>query len=354
MRARLEKWLIGIWYADTQPPWFLRQLEAVYRRALPTVPQKAKGLTRMPLVVVGNITAGGTGKTPLVIALCKQLQAAGFRPAVISRGYGRKTKGLHIVHATDEPLVCGDESLLIKQETGVPVVLAEDRRLAISALDEHEIDIIIADDGLQNTRLNRDFEICLIDGERLLGNGHLLPAGPLREPVKRLSTVDYLVVNGSSDQLQNFLSHFSDLGLQAPAAAFSMALVPSKLEALRFFSKDRSMQQSSEEVQSWKGKKVHAVAAIGNPGRFCKSLEALGMQPLLQAFPDHHQYRVEDFSQMRDLPIIMTAKDAIKCTGLGLDNAWVLSVEAEVDAEAWAGLICDINRLIENQSGSQK
>lgn len=350
MRARLEQWLTGIWYADKQPPWLLRQLETVYRRARPTATRNTEGLTRVPVVVVGNITVGGTGKTPLVVALCKQLQAAGFRPAVISRGYGRKRKGLHIVQTNDEPLICGDESLLIKRETGVPVVLAEDRRVAITALDEQEIDIIIADDGLQNTHLNRDFEICLIDGERRLGNGHLLPAGPLREPATRLATVDCLVINGSPDQLQDFLSDNADLGLQASDAVISMALIPSKLEALEA----GATEKSGENIQSWQGKKVHAVAAIGNPGRFCKTLKTLGMQPLLHAFPDHHQYRVEDFSQMQDLPIIMTAKDAIKCTGLGLDNAWVLSVEAEINAEAWSGLIDDISQLIENHSGTEK
>lgn len=346
MRGTLEKWLTSIWYADTEPPWLLRQLEVIYRRALLKTPRDRQRKATVPVVVVGNITAGGTGKTPLVIALCKQLQVAGFRPAVISRGYQRKSKGLHIVQIDDNPLVCGDESLLIKRETGVPVVLAEDRSLAIAALTKYELDIIIADDGLQNTRLDRDLEICLIDGERRLGNGHLLPAGPLREPLDRLHTVDHIVVNGSPGQLRGFLSYASGLGLQSFDSVLSMALKPSKLEPLGAVAID----QLGVDIHSWNDKKVHAVAAIGNPGGFRKTLEALGMQPLLHAFPDHHQYRAEDFSQMQGLPIIMTAKDAIKCTGLGLENAWVLSVAADISTAAWAGLISDLRRLIENHS----
>jgi len=228
----------------------------------------------------------------------------------------------------------------------VPVVLAADRRLAIAAVDEDAVDIIIADDGLQNVHLNRDYEICLIDGERRLGNGHLLPAGPLREPIERLRTVDCLVVNGSTDQLRDFLGYYNQLGLQIPRVALSMQLKPSKLEALGA----DGIADSGEDMQRWIGKKVHAVAAVGNPERFEKTLKALGMQPLLHAFPDHHQYRAEDFNQMQDIPVIMTSKDAIKCTDLGLENAWILSVEASINTDLWTGLINDIHSLIATHS----
>lgn len=350
MRAALEKWLTGVWYAEVNPPWVLRQLESIYRLVLPKTAQNTDGLTTIPVVVVGNITVGGTGKTPLVIALCKQLQVAGFKPAVISRGYGRKSKGLHSVNINDMPSVCGDESLLIKRETGVPVVLAEDRRLAVAALAELDVNIIIADDGLQNTHLNRDYEICLIDGERQLGNGHLLPAGPLREPASRLGSVDCIVVNGDSVQLKEFERCYNSLGLPIHEFVMSMELLPAKLESLEASAVDRI----SSDFHSWEGKTVHAVAAIGNPMRFCKTLQALGMQPLLHAFPDHHQFRAEDLSQMQDFPIIMTSKDAIKCTSLGLDNAWVLSVDAAINADAWTGLISDITSLIDNHQEKSK
>jgi len=347
MRAALEKWLTDIWYRSAEPPWLLRSLEAVYRTAIPSAASiREANSSPIPIVVVGNLTAGGTGKTPLVIALCKQLLAAGLNPGVISRGYGRKSKGLHIVTAEDNPQVSGDESLLVKLETGVPVILAEDRRLAIAAMEGQGVDVIIADDGLQNKNLLRDIEICMVDGERLFGNRHLLPAGPLREPLKRLETVDYVVINGDQARLHDFLELTGKLGLVMNQSVVKMDLTVSYIEPLN----SSVAQQPRAGMDSWNARRVYAVAAIGNPARFANTLQALGMEPELHAFPDHHEYGANDFTSMDKYPIIMTSKDAIKCKRLELEDAWVLSVEAEIEDGFWEGLTRDINRLVKDKS----
>ena len=348
MRASLEKWLTGIWYTKSEPPLVLRSLEAVYRRLSATGPVKQiTAPASLAVIVVGNLSAGGTGKTPLVIALCKRLQAAGLRPGVISRGYGRNSKGLHIVSGTDDPQICGDESLLIKQETAVPVILAEDRRLAISAMDKTDVNIIIADDGLQNKQLPRDIEVCVIDGGRLFGNGHLIPAGPMREPAERLESVDHVVVNGDADQLENFLQDWCQLGHRPINQLSRMALKATKIAPL---SEPGTVLNSSSDFNPWAGRKVHAVAAIGNPGRFYDTLQALGMQPSLHAFPDHHEYVAGDFENLQNQPIIMTAKDAVKCSRLGLKNTWVLSVAAEIEESFWNDLLEAATRLVNEKS----
>ncbi|MBE9549667.1 MAG: tetraacyldisaccharide 4'-kinase [Proteobacteria bacterium] len=347
MRAALEKWLTDIWYSGAEPPWLLRSLETIYRTVIPSPGSiREASLSPVPIIVVGNLTAGGTGKTPLVIALCKQLLAAGLNPGVISRGYGRKGKGLHIVSTEDDPAVCGDESLLLKAETGVPVILAEDRRLAITAMKGQSVDVIIADDGLQNKNLQRDIEICLVDGARLFGNRHLLPAGPLREPLKRLETVDYVVINGDEADLHDFLKLAGNLGLTINQSVVKMGLTASHIEPLN----NATAQQSSAGMDNWDARKVYAVAAIGNPTRFANTLQAMGIETELHAFADHHVYTANDFTAMDKYPIMMTAKDAVKCKWLDLEDAWVLSVEAEIEAGFWEGLIRDINSLLNNKS----
>ncbi len=349
MRTVLEKWLTDIWYRKSDPPWLLRSLETVYKRVITDKRSMENGLDSVPIIVIGNITAGGTGKTPLVIALCKRLLDAGLNPGVISRGYGRKSKGLYIVQADDNARNCGDESLLIKQETSVPVILAENRRQAIVAMQNTSVNIIIADDGLQNKNLPRDLEICLIDGERQFGNGHLIPAGPLREPLEGLNKFDHILVNGDVNQLQDFLNNWSDLGHEPLASVMSMDLVASKLEPLdRYTAADNTV----EDLSDWTGRKVYAIAGIGNPQRFEHTLKNLSMLPMLYSFPDHHEYSATDFHGLQDYPLLMTTKDAIKCVHLNLNNAWVLSVDAVVNESDWEKIVQNIERIMrERQEG---
>ncbi len=338
MRASLDKWINSVWYQQARPPWYLRAIEPLYgyfsSRSKPGKNQSIK----IPIVVVGNISVGGTGKTPLVISLCQQLLEAGFKPAVISRGYGRKSKGLHVVAANDDSSATGDEALLIKQQTGVPVLVDSDRLNAAKQFDAAEVDIIIADDGLQNTQLPRDMEICVIDGQRLFGNGHLLPAGPLRQPLSRLGSVNHIVLNGDAEQMASFNSWLqSQLKVRTPSIT-AMQLVAHNIQPL-------NQQATTSILEDWKGRKVNAVAAIGNPDRFFNSLEQLGIKLTPHIFPDHHRYTSEDFKSMNGLPIIMTAKDAIKCKSLDLDNTWVLNIRTELTPED--NLLTDIYKLIE-------
>ena len=198
MRTIVENWLLKHWYDGGQPPWFLRALEPLYRfgfrRSQNVGP--AKPQHDIPLVVVGNITAGGTGKTPLIIGLCQLAQQAGFKPGIISTGYGRRSRDTIVVQADSDSTLCGDEPVLLVQRTGVPVVVAANRHDAVSRLAGLGVNLVLSDDGLQQADLHRDIEICVVDGVRGLGNGHLIPAGPLREPPERLAQVDYVFSNG--------------------------------------------------------------------------------------------------------------------------------------------------------------
>ncbi len=325
MRRRLERWLIRVWYGEIKPPVWLQALTPFYRLA--RMLHKKVQLARRPpalagraIVVVGNITVGGSGKTPLVIRLCRIIMQAGLRPGVISRGSGRKRHGLVQVTEDSTAAEVGDEPLVIARRTGAPVVVAADRCAAAQTLFDHGIDVVIADDGLQHHRLPRSLEVCVVDGEREFGNGLLLPAGPLREPLRRLDEVDYVIVNGG------------EYSSPVAESAVRMHLTPGLLYAL-------------EGGESWRltqfaGCRVNAIAGIGNPQRFFRSLQQAGMHVSQYAFADHHLYTAADFAPMDpDLPIIMTEKDAVKCRGMMLANAWYLAVEASLPAAFESGLV---------------
>jgi tetraacyldisaccharide 4'-kinase len=266
------------------------------------------------IIVVGNITVGGSGKTPLVIRLCHLLRQAGFAPGVISRGYGRKDRDLRLVSPASDPGVVGDEPLLIAQRAGVPVIVAPDRCEAARTLLKQGINVIISDDGLQHYRLPRNVDICVVDGTRGFGNGLLIPAGPLREPVARLAAFDDIIVNGETDAVPD-----------------GMPVTPMVLVA--------GLLRSMDSGQSWRlaqfaGCKANAVAGIGNPGRFFNLLRHARIKLTEHVFPDHHVFSANDFANMdASLPILMTEKDAVKCKSLGLKNAWCLSVDAVLPSE---------------------
>lgn len=266
----------------------------------------------VPVVVVGNITAGGSGKTPLVIWLAGVLREAGWHPGVISRGYGGSARTPCAVSPDSDPAVVGDEPLLIARSGGVPVWVGRSRAEAGRALlaAEPGVDVLLADDGLQHYALARDVEIVVVDGARRFGNGWPLPAGPLREPVSRLRSVDAVVVNGGEGE-----------AAAGRVPQFAMALRPGLFRRLGAPGRTRA-------AADFGGGEVHAVAGIGHPQRFFDTLDALGLRAVPHPFPDHHPY---DRSDLPAGTLVMTAKDAVKCEAFALPDAWVLEVDAVVE-----------------------
>ncbi|MGH8090019.1 MAG: tetraacyldisaccharide 4'-kinase, partial [Rudaea sp.] len=252
--------------------------------------------------------AGGTGKTPLTIALVEALHARGFKPGVVSRGYGGSAREPMLLDAQTTPELAGDEACLIHRATQAPVAVGRDRAAAAQLLLAHgDVDAIVADDGLQHYRLRRDVEICVIDGERRFGNGRLLPAGPLREPLARLASVDFCVCNGGKVQ----------------AVEVPMRLAGDTAVALSDPSQRRPLRDFA-------GQRVHAVAGIGNPQRFFASLRAMGVETIEHPFPDHHAFVAADLAFGDATPVLMTEKDAIKCAAFAQENGWSVPVRAEL------------------------
>ncbi len=274
----------------------------------------------VPVVVVGNIAVGGTGKTPLIIRLVHNLQAAGIRPGIVSRGYGgQPSKHPRKVSADSSAEEFGDEPVLIAREANCPVVVDTDRVAAVQYLiEEFDVEVVLSDDGLQHYRMHRDLEIAVLDARRGLGNGQCLPAGPLREPPGRLEDVDFVVFNGTAE------SGTSSLSTSSSTRSITMTLQPT------FFRHLRTGQRVA--ANEWTASpRVYAVAGIGNPERFSATLVGLGLEPELHRFPDHHAFTHADLEFDDDFPIVMTSKDAVKCEAFALDNVWVLEVAAEVD-----------------------
>ncbi len=269
----------------------------------------------VPVIVVGNITVGGTGKTPFVIWLAQFLQKQGYRPGIVSRGVGGKRLNMpYWVDAKADPLTVGDEALLLVRRTQCPMVVSVDRVLAVKELlGKTNCNIVISDDGLQHYRLGRTIEIAIVDGERRFGNHCLLPAGPLREPLKRLNRVDLMVVNGG-DKNEEF-----------------MQLQGNKLASVK--------THQIQALADFKNKTVHAVAGIGNPTRFFQTLGDAKIQIIPHVFPDHYLYQPNDIYFADDLPVIMTEKDAVKCIGFADQRHWYLPVQAEMSEEVELKLI---------------
>lgn len=265
----------------------------------------------VPVIVVGNISVGGTGKTPLVLWLAECLRRHGLRPGIVSRGYGGRATHPQLVRPESDSVQSGDEPLLLARQSHCPVWAGRDRAAAGQALlSAHpECDVIISDDGLQHYRLARDVEIVVVDGQRMFGNGFLLPAGPLREGMWRLRRADAVVVNGGAE--------FSD------GAHFRMSLQGDVLRNLR--------TGATVRAHEFAGKKLHAFAGIGHPRRFFEHLQGLGLKFESHPFPDHHAYRPEDLDWPDADALMMTEKDAVKCASFADDRYWVLPVQAELD-----------------------
>jgi tetraacyldisaccharide 4'-kinase len=271
----------------------------------------------MPLVIVGNITAGGTGKTPVVIWLASQLRSRGHSPGIVSRGYGGSRSGTSMrVDADSDAAVVGDEPVLLAQRSQCPVAVDSDRVRAAAMLVEDGVDVIIADDGLQHWQLQRDFEICVLDGKRLFGNGRLLPSGPLREPAGRLSSVDQVLVNGGDyDDAIRF-------DLQATKA-------------------QRLNGSLARPLAGFRDTTVHAVAGIGNPQRFFDLLRESGIQVIEHAFSDHAVIGLSDLKFGDDFDVFMTGKDAVKLGTEMPDKFWSVPVDLIMSDDKAAALFLD-------------
>jgi len=308
VRAMLERQCNSVWYGDRQPGLLLRSLEKIYRLKLGDRWHRPATRPPVPVIVIGNLTVGGAGKTPVVIALAKHLAEAGRAVAVISRGYGGKVPGEPWrVVADSDPQVAGDEPVLIAGSTNVPVWVCARRAAALEAALAHGAGVVIADDGLQHAALARSLELCVVDGIRGFGNGRLLPAGPLRQPRQRLDEVDLVLIKGD--------------GLSIPGA------VDFDLRCDALISLDGSQVAS---LKDWSGRQVSAVCGIASPEGFFSSLAELGIKASEHSFPDHHRFVPADIERVKG-PIIVTAKDAVKLRRLNLaSEVWVLEVSAQL------------------------
>lgn len=263
----------------------------------------------VPVVVIGNITVGGSGKTPLTIWLARHLRARGWHPAVVTRGYGRAGDDTLRVDPHSDPRVAGDEPVLIAATAGCPVIVdARRARAARIAVAEHGADIVLSDDGLQHYALARDIEIAVSDGDRGLGNAWCLPAGPLREPMRRLDRVDFRLAQAK----------------HATAPAFHFFLQPSAFVAVDGRGEELALS-------AFRGRRAHAVAGIGHPPRFFAALRDLGVECRAHPFADHHVFKPGELAFDEDTPVIMTAKDAVKCRAFARAHWWYLRTEVVVD-----------------------
>ena len=313
------RWLESLWYRVTfwhvllVPVSWLFGLVTGFRRALFLAGWIKTEKLPVPVIVVGNITVGGSGKTPLVLWLVNMLRAAGYRPGIVSRGYGGSIKALVEVDETMRPGQVGDEPVLLLRRAACPVFVCPDRGLAARALLARHpaVDVIIADDGMQHYRLPRDIEIAVVDGERGFGNGFHLPAGPLREPLSRLASVQAVVVNGRP------------LAQRIPPNTIPMRLHGDMLYRLNHPGERKPVGDFTRSA-------IHAIAGIGNPGRFFAHLRSLGLRPQEHSFPDHHAFSAADLNLPGNGPILMTEKDAVKCKPFATDRCWVLAVDAEL------------------------
>ena len=267
----------------------------------------------VPVIVVGNISVGGSGKTPLVIELVELLRRAGLQPGIVSRGYrGRSQTWPRHVDASSDPVQVGDEPVLLAQRCQCPITVGPDRSAAAQALlaeSASPVNIIVSDDGLQHYAMQRDIEIAVIDSQRGLGNGFCLPAGPLREPERRLQSVDYIIYNGIA---------------QSDGQGYSMVL---SAEHARNLVDDRQ----SKPLADFRGTTVHAVAGIGHPERFFTMLQHAQLNIIRHAFPDHHHFTAKDVCFADAQTVLLTEKDAVKCRPFAQPGFWSVPVTARLD-----------------------
>lgn len=286
---------------------------------------KKKSSTAVPVIVVGNITIGGTGKTPLVIHITEYLIEQGWQPGIISRGYKGKHRKPTVVNSNSDPKIVGDEAVLLAKRLDCPIVVGKNRNAALRhllALNSTNlgttVDVVISDDGLQHYALDRQIEIAVVDSQRRFGNGYCLPAGPLREPESRLSEVDLVINNtGSFYDISRNFSQTSN--------TYMMGYSPG-------FLYNAFQKEHHQKLSDLRGQKVHAIAGIGNPDRFFQLLTSYGLIVIKHAFSDHHHFTHRDVYFRDEFPVIMTEKDVVKCKTFVDLRHWVLPIKATVDS----------------------
>jgi tetraacyldisaccharide 4'-kinase len=350
----VQSWVNDLWYARRSPPWWLRPLAGLYGAAAACRGRlyahhwrQAIGLP-VPVIVVGNLTVGGTGKTPLVCWLVARLAEIGLRPGVVTRGYGGSSRSPRLVQPGDAPSVVGDEPLLLARRTGVPVAAGRDRPAASRLLVDAGCDVIVSDDGLQHHALARDCELIVVDGERGFGNGGLLPAGPLRERPARLRSAQAVVINGGPREAGAAVQGLAGRAEVAAgggaagdallARTFGMRMVGTVAVAL--------VGAAVRPLSEFAGQSVHAVAGIGHPQRFFRMLRRCGIEVAARALPDHAQLARRDIDFPDERAVLMTEKDAVKCAGLADARHWYVPVHAQFDVKDAAMLMGIVTRAI--------
>jgi tetraacyldisaccharide 4'-kinase len=317
MKQNFSRWLQDEWYKEMYISAFFMPISMLYadfmrfRSFLYNIGIRKKHKIAVPVIVVGNITVGGTGKTPLILWLARFLIEEGYKPGIISRGYGGNAESWPQwvdEHSTAEQV--GDEAVLMQVRADCPVAVGQNRvDAAHMLLQKSECNIILSDDGLQHYALERDIEIAVIDGKRRFGNGYMLPCGPLREPIDRLQTVDLIIVNGVPEEDNEFSMEIEG---------------------------DVAINLSNQEerwLNEFNQQDCHAVAGIGNPQRFFDLLEQENLSVETHAFPDHHQFSAEDIGFSDDKPVLMTEKDAVKCIDFATDKYWYVPIKAQPEQQ---------------------
>ena len=329
-KERCRRLADRIWYGE---PHFLRYLLLPLSTLFSVVAKSRRAyLIRrhpspvgLPVVIVGNLVVGGTGKTPLVAAIADRLKAEGYKPGIVSRGHGARRRHYPYQVRANDANEAGDEAVLLKEKTGCPVIIDPDRERAARHLCERsDVNIVICDDGLQHYRLHRNVEIALVDGATGFGNGLPLPAGPLREPRSRLDSVDIVVING------HYESHDEAIDGLPANKRFSMQIRPLGFQNL--------VTNVRLPVDGFSGRTVHGCAGIAGPQRFFSQLRTLGARVIEHIYPDHHRYREPDIRFNSHTPVIVTEKDAVKCRRFANDKVWVLRVEAVPGKGFWRAL----------------
>ncbi len=326
----IERLVMVSWYGRLQWTWIFLPLMWIFsyvvKRKRARFLSAGKIQTPVPVVVVGNITVGGTGKTPLVQTLVSALLDQGYRPGIISRGFGAQMQQFpHLIVASDSSALVGDEPFMLYRSLHVPVVIDPHRKRALDKIVQLGVDIVISDDGMQHYKLPRDMEICVLDGARGVGNGCLLPVGPLREPLSRLKDADFVLHSGLKGKVDQF--DFLPLSWVNVKTGIKIPL---------------------HEFKPEKG--VSAIAGIGNPKKFTTTLLKLNIECPLKAFPDHHAYCADDFIGM-DGQILMTEKDAVKITDFARENMWFLQIRAQLDESFIEQFMFKVKHFSELENG---
>lgn len=342
--------IVNAWYRKSPWLYLLVPFSVLYRVLARRRRARLEAKRRVdpswpPIVVIGNITVGGTGKTPLIIGLARALRNLGLQPGIVSRGYGgHPTHTPCEVTALSSVEEMGDEAVMIRRSVDCPMMIDPNRVRAIEALLKvQHCDVILSDDGLQHYAMPRDLEVVVLDGERLFGNGMRLPAGPLREGVSRLREVDHLVVNGG--KREHWLGIIAATGATLSPGAMS-------LRATQWVNMNTGTRVGLSDLPVPENGRLHALAGIGNPQRFFNNVRELGYQPLCHPFPDHYRYAPQDLAFKPTDTVVMTHKDAVKCERFATQNYWYLDIELELEDAVNDALLRDIQALVASRAAT--